>query len=76
VIHRFTPLRHPDLAVHQHGQESVAELGEVLVFLVAHPCLFFCPREDAKPESGVIAQFRSMKVIAVVCRLVMVSVVV
>ena len=30
------PSRHRDLAVHQQGQEPVAELGEVLVFLLKH----------------------------------------
>lgn len=32
-VHEQRSLYHRELAVHQHGQEPVAELGEVLVFL-------------------------------------------
>lgn len=32
-FHLYCGSRHRDLAVLQHGQEPVAELGEVLVFL-------------------------------------------
>lgn len=31
-FHRQTTLRHHDLAVHQHGQQPVTELGEMLIF--------------------------------------------
>ena len=34
------PLRNRDLAVHQHGKEPVAKLGEVLVFLGVGGYLF------------------------------------
>ena len=34
------PLPYRHLAVHQHGQEPVAEMGELLVFLLQHILAF------------------------------------
>ena len=49
------PSCHRDLAVHQQGKEPVAELGELLVFLLKHILAF----EDGCDRIGFVAQTRS-----------------